>query len=66
MERDVIGNIAGTAKHDAHKASSVGPLVRVPLSHDNMRAVAFGAAGGGEGNCPLWDGRIIDAIFPLV
>jgi hypothetical protein len=98
MERDVIGNIAGTAKHDAHKPSSVGPLVRVPLSHDvdrasmpsedhvvmivdddyrigealhdllaasNMRAVAFGA-GGGEGNCPLWDGHIIDAIFPLV
>jgi hypothetical protein len=98
MERDGIGNIAGTAKHDAHKASSVGPLVRVPLSHDvdrasmpsedhgvmivdddycirealhdllaasNLRAVAFGA-GGGEGNCPLWDGHIIDAIFPLV
>jgi hypothetical protein len=20
----------------------------------------------GEGNCPLWDGHIIDAIFPLV
>ena len=23
-------------------------------------------AGGGEGNCPLWDGHIIDATFPLV
>ena len=23
-------------------------------------------AGGGEGNCPLWDGHIIDAPFPLV
>jgi hypothetical protein len=23
-------------------------------------------AGGGEGNCPLWDGQIIDAIFPPV
>jgi hypothetical protein len=23
-------------------------------------------AGGSEGNCPLWDGHIIDAIFPLV
>jgi hypothetical protein len=23
-------------------------------------------AGGGEGNCPLWDGHSIDAIFPLV
>ena len=52
MERDGIGNITGTAKHDAHEPSS-------------LRAVAFGA-GGGEGNCPLWDGRIIDAIFPLV
>ena len=25
-----------------------------------------GTAGGGEVNCPLWDGHIIDAIFPLV
>jgi hypothetical protein len=23
-----------------------------------------GFAGGGEGNCPLWDGHIIDATFP--
>src|SRR5260221_13738669 len=23
-------------------------------------------AGGGEGPCPLWDGHIIDATFPLV
>jgi hypothetical protein len=23
-------------------------------------------AGGGEGNCPLWDGHIIDATLPLV
>jgi hypothetical protein len=23
-------------------------------------------AGDGEGNCPLWDGHIIDATFPLV
>jgi hypothetical protein len=22
--------------------------------------------GGGEGDCPLWDGLIIDATFPLV
>jgi hypothetical protein len=22
--------------------------------------------GGGEDNCPLWDGHIIDATFPLV
>ena len=98
MERDDIGNITGTAKHDAHEPSSVGTLVRTPLSHDvdrasmpsgddaamivdddyrirealqdllaasNLRAVAFGG-GEGEGNCPLWDGRIIDAIFPLV
>jgi hypothetical protein len=23
-------------------------------------------AAGGEGNCPLWDGHIIDATFPPV
>jgi hypothetical protein len=23
-------------------------------------------AGGGEGNCPLWDGHIVDATFPPV
>jgi len=94
MERDGIANITGTAKHDAHEPSSVGTLVRTPLSHDvdrasmpsrdhvvriaeddyrirealqellaafNLRAVAF---GGREGNCPLWDGHIIDAILP--
>jgi hypothetical protein len=63
MERDGIGNITGTAKHDAHQPSSVQEL----LAASNLRAVAFGAgAGEGEGNCPLWDGHIIDAIFPLV
>jgi hypothetical protein len=98
MERDGIGNIAGTAKHDAHEPSSVGTPVQTPLSHDvdrasmpsgdrvvtivdddrrirealrellaasNLRAVAFGADGG-EGNCPLWEGHIIDAILPLL
>jgi hypothetical protein len=97
MDRDGPGNIAGTAKHDAHEPSSVGTLVRTPLAHDvgrasmpsgghvemivdddyrvhealhellaapNLRAVAFGA--GGEGNRPLWEGHIIDAILPLV
>jgi hypothetical protein len=24
------------------------------------------SAGGGEGNCRLWDGQIIDATFPPV
>jgi hypothetical protein len=31
--------------------------------------IAFGpykVAAGGEGNCPLWDGQIIDATFPPV
>jgi hypothetical protein len=98
MERDGIGNIAGTAGHDAHEPSSAGTLARTPLSNDvdrasmpsgdhvvmimdddyrirevlqellaasNLRAVAFGA-GDAEGNCPLWDGHIIDAIFPLM
>jgi hypothetical protein len=26
----------------------------------------FAGDGDGDGNCPLWDGHIIDAIFPLV
>jgi hypothetical protein len=58
MERDGICNIAGTAKHDAHEPSSVGTPVQTPL-------FVFGA-GDDEGNCPLWDGHIIDAILPLV
>ena len=28
--------------------------------------ICRGTAGGGEGNCPLWDGHIIDATFPPV
>jgi hypothetical protein len=70
MIRDGIGNIAGTAKHDAHEPSSAGTLVRTPLSHDVDRASMPSGdhvgAGGGEGNCPLWDGHIIDATLPLV
>ncbi len=38
MERDGIANITGTAKHDAHEPSSVGTLVRTPLSQDVDRA----------------------------
>jgi DNA-binding winged helix-turn-helix (wHTH) protein len=28
--------------------------------------ISLNTAGGGEGNCPLWDGHIIDATFPPV
>jgi hypothetical protein len=28
--------------------------------------ICRGTAGGGEGNCPLWDGQIIDATLPLL
>jgi hypothetical protein len=28
--------------------------------------IGRGTADGGEGNCPLWDGQIIDATFPRV
>jgi hypothetical protein len=28
--------------------------------------VCRNTAGGGEGDCPLWDGHIIDATFPPV
>jgi hypothetical protein len=34
------------------------------LTASNLSAVAFG--GGGEGNCPPWDGHIIDATLSLV
>jgi hypothetical protein len=29
-------------------------------------SICRGTPGDGEGNCPLWDGHIIDATFPLV
>ncbi len=67
MERDGISNTAGTAKHDAHEPSSGGTLVRTPLTHDVDRAsMPSGDHVVGEGNCPFWDGHMIDAIFPLV
>jgi hypothetical protein len=31
-----------------------------------LAPICRGTAGGGEGNCPLWYGHIIDATFPLV
>ena len=61
MERDGIGNIAGAAKHvddDYRIREALHELLAAP----NLRADAF----GGEVNCPLWDGHIIDAILPLV
>jgi len=62
MEPEGIGNIAGSAKHvdDDHRIREV---LHDLLASSNVRAVAF---GGGEANSPLWDGHIIDAIFPLV
>jgi hypothetical protein len=41
------------------RVSPDGTAQPVPLGDRKL-------AGGGEGNCPLWDGHIIDAIFPLV
>jgi hypothetical protein len=34
--------------------------------HKLLAPICRGTAGGGEGNCPLWDGHIIDAPLPLV
>jgi hypothetical protein len=31
-----------------------------------IRICRNSAAGGGEDRCPLWDGHIIDAAFPLM
>jgi hypothetical protein len=64
-DQDSIDNTAGTAQHDAHEPSSVGTLVRTPLPHDVDRA-SMPSGGHVVMICPLWDGRIIDAILPLV
>jgi hypothetical protein len=46
--------------HGASGIISFGPyrLLATPICR--------GTAGGGEGNCTLWDGHIIDATFPPV
>jgi hypothetical protein len=33
---------------------------------DGAAPICRSTAGVGEGKCPLWDGHIIDATFPLV
>jgi len=53
---------------------TVNPLVQTAkpegvLPDGAGRPVPLGdreSTDGGEGNCPLWDGQIIDATFPLV
>jgi hypothetical protein len=40
------------------RGDSHGHVVHAPTSRD--------AAGEQEGNCPLWDGQIIDATLPPV
>ena len=80
-EPSSIGTLMRTEfSHDVDRAStpSGGPVVMIAdddyrirealqelLAAPDLRAVVFGA-GDGEGNCPLWDGHIIDAILPLV
>jgi hypothetical protein len=34
------------------------------LPDDTSGTAHAGEIGGGEGNCPLWYGHIIDATFP--
>jgi hypothetical protein len=81
-EPSSVGTLARTPlSHDVDRAStpsedhvvmSVDDDYRIRdalhelLASSKLRAVAFGHGAGGEGNCPLWDGHIIDAILPLV
>ena len=80
-EPSSIGTLMRTEfSHDVDRAStpSGGPVVMIAddddrireglqelLTASNLHAVAFSACGG-EGNCPLWDGHIFDAILPRV
>jgi hypothetical protein len=43
------------------------PLLELPDgTSEIIRICRNTGAGGGKGHCPLWDGHIIDAAFPLV
>jgi len=52
-----------TSNPPAQTANSQREL---PNSTSEIIPICRSTAGGGESNCPLWDGHIIDATFPLV
>jgi hypothetical protein len=47
-------------------AQTANPQRVPPDGTSGIIPICRNTAGGGEGNCPLWDGQIIDATFPLV
>jgi hypothetical protein len=49
-------------------AQTADPQRVLPDGTSGIIPICRNPAGGGEGegNCPLWDGHIIDASFPLV
>jgi hypothetical protein len=47
-------------------AQTANPQRVLPDDTPGIIPICRNAAGGGEGNCPLWDGHIIDATFPLL
>jgi hypothetical protein len=61
--------LAQTANPQRAVPDGTGRPVSVGGREFNLPRTMSGRAGeigGGEGNCPLWDGQIIDATFPLV
>jgi len=38
----------------------------LPGGTSEIIRICRNTAAGGEGRCPLWDGHIIDAAFPLM
>ena len=47
-------------------AQTANPRRVLPDDTSGIIPICRNTAGGGEGKCPLWDGHIIDATFPLV
>jgi hypothetical protein len=47
-------------------AQTANPQRVLPDRTSGIIPICRNTAGGGEGNCALWDGHIIDATFPLV
>jgi DNA-binding winged helix-turn-helix (wHTH) protein len=77
MERIGVASAMGTEELRFHinalgKAMSQDGMENQYIREVTGRGYIFTASicrrtpGDGEGNCPLWDGHIIDATFPLL
>jgi hypothetical protein len=58
VDSDEITSNPPAQRANTQRVSPDGTGQPVPLGDREL--------AGGEGTCPLWDGHIIDAIFPLV